>query len=66
MGYTDCIVSSPAAYVDLAVRLCSDREFRDQVSGQIMARNHALYGATSGIRELEDFFASAVGGKLGY
>jgi len=60
MNLLDCVVASPEEYVDLAVRLGTDREFRAQMSIKIMAANSVLYENHAGVRQLEDFLVSAV------
>ena len=37
MGVRDCVVSSPAEYVDLAVKLGTDMDFRAAISARILA-----------------------------
>lgn len=43
LGLADCVADSPARYVDLAVRLGTDEEFRRGVSGRIRERNDRLF-----------------------
>jgi protein O-GlcNAc transferase len=46
MGVLDCIASSPSGYVDTAIRLAEDAQFRTEVAQQIvnkysdLSRNH--------------------------
>jgi protein O-GlcNAc transferase len=60
MGITDCIVGNPEQYVDIAVRLGTDPEFRDQVSSKILDKQVILWEDAEVIREFERFFRQAV------
>lgn len=52
MGYTDLVAKTDDAYIDLAVRLANDREFRRAASDTILARNNVLYADTKVVAEL--------------
>lgn len=65
MQFRHCIVDSPEAYVDLAVRLGTDREFRQHVSGQILERADVLFEDPAEVHELERFLAWAAEGGSG-
>lgn len=58
MGIDDCIVQYPGEYIQLALRLGTDRPFRDSVRQKILSANSVLYENTSAVRGLEDFFKS--------
>jgi SAM-dependent methyltransferase len=60
MGLADCIAGSPREYVDLAVRLATEPEFRKSVETRILAANHVLYEDRQSLSELEDFLQVAV------
>jgi predicted O-linked N-acetylglucosamine transferase (SPINDLY family) len=60
MGITDCIATSAADYVDIAVRLGTDAERRREVKARILERNGALYEDPRVVREFERFFESAL------
>jgi predicted O-linked N-acetylglucosamine transferase (SPINDLY family) len=60
MDLTDCVASTPEAYVDTAVRLGTDRDYRTAVSEAIRSRNHVLYEDISAVTELEQFFLQAL------
>ena len=56
MGITDCIANSPAEYVDIAVRLATDRQAREDVRQRILGSSELLFDDLTAVRELEDFF----------
>jgi predicted O-linked N-acetylglucosamine transferase (SPINDLY family) len=56
MGLHDCVASTPEEYVDIAVRLGTDRDYRKAVSAAILSRNHILYEDLAAVKELEQFF----------
>lgn len=60
MGMMDCVVNDLSEYADLAVRLGTDRAFRNRVSAKIQSTCGILYENPAGVRELEDFFRDAV------
>ena len=55
MGVMDCVVSSPSEYIDLAVKLGTDADFRAAVSAKIQAGSDVLFENPAGVRELEEF-----------
>jgi protein O-GlcNAc transferase len=61
MGISDCIAASVEDYVEVAVRLGTDRQRRDCVRDKILSANHAIYENDAGVRELENFLIEAVG-----
>lgn len=56
MGYTDCVASSAADYVDKAVRLATQPDYRREVERAIAESSNALFEHAASVRELEDFF----------
>jgi len=60
MQVLDCLVHSPQEYIKTALRLGTDRDYREMVRGRILAANSSLYENSEGIRELEQFFQRAV------
>ena len=56
MGVTDCIACDAADYVDIALRLGRDAEWRGRISAAILARNDVLFDNDAGSVELADFF----------
>ena len=63
MGVSDCIASDRAAYVDLAVRLATDRDYREAIRAGILSRNDVLFEDTQAVVELERFFLRAATGS---
>ncbi len=61
MGIDDCITSSAEEYIELAVRIATDAEFRSSLQAKIVAAAPQLYESDAAVRELEDFFIDAVG-----
>jgi protein O-GlcNAc transferase len=59
MGFTELIADSLDSYVEIALRLANDREWRERVKTEIAARAHALYEDGRAVAELEDFFCAA-------
>ena len=60
MGVLDCVAHSPQEYIDIAVRLGTDPNYRQQVKDRILATNHVLYENLAAVRELEGFFQWAI------
>ena len=60
MGLMDCVVSSAGNYVELAVRLANDGEYRRTIHQEIMRRNDVLFEDIQVVREFERFFREAV------
>jgi predicted O-linked N-acetylglucosamine transferase (SPINDLY family) len=60
MGVRDCLAASPEEYVDLAVRLGTDKEYRAAISAKIKAAKPVLYENPAGVRELEEFLQEAI------
>jgi predicted O-linked N-acetylglucosamine transferase (SPINDLY family) len=59
MDVHDCIATSPQHYAELAVRVATDRDFREHVRDKILAANQVLYENPAGVRDLEDFILRA-------
>ena len=60
MGVTETIAATPDDYVDIAVRLGNDTEWRRSISEKIAAARHLVYRDKACIKGLEDFFEKAV------
>jgi len=56
MNLRDCVVHTPEEYVNLAVRLGTEDDYRLHIRSQITARNEVLFENPAGVRELEQFF----------
>jgi len=59
MGLGELVAASEEEYVDLAVRLARDGDYRDQVRRRIQSGRHVLYRDSAPIRALEEFLQSA-------
>ena len=60
MGVLDCIVQSPQEYVERAVRLGTDLDYRASIKDKIKTASDVLFENSSGMRELERFLQEAV------
>ena len=60
MAVLDCVVGSAEEYVDLAVRLGTDADFRAGVRGRIAGASDVLFENSLGVRDLEEFLRSVV------
>lgn len=60
MGILDCVVSSIDEYIDLACRIGCDEDFRDQLRLKFLSKSHLLFEDINAVREMEDFFESAL------
>jgi protein O-GlcNAc transferase len=60
MGFVECIASDAAEYVDLAVRLGTDRAYRETIHEKIMSRHAVLFEDIRVVHEFERFFREAV------
>lgn len=64
MGLGELVCPTAERYVDLAVRLGSEREQRDAVSAAIMQRNAVLFEDSAVVSGFEAFFRDAVANAL--
>jgi predicted O-linked N-acetylglucosamine transferase (SPINDLY family) len=60
MQFETCVASNSEDYVNLAVRLGTDPAFNNEVRAEINARSPTLFEDRAAVRELEEFFKSAV------
>jgi protein O-GlcNAc transferase len=58
MGFLDCVVSSPSQYIDLAVRLGTDRTYRQSIHENILATCPVLFEDRRAIQQYSEFFQS--------
>jgi protein O-GlcNAc transferase len=65
LGVTDTIAHDRDQYVDIAVRLGLDPEWRMQIARRMKANYKLLFGDARCVRALEDFFRSAVQERAG-
>jgi predicted O-linked N-acetylglucosamine transferase (SPINDLY family) len=64
MGITETIATSVDEYIELAVRLGLNSEWRYQISGKIASNKHLIYKDKTCITALEDFLVAVVQEKL--
>jgi predicted O-linked N-acetylglucosamine transferase (SPINDLY family) len=60
LGVTDTIAPTEAEYIDIAVRLGLDPEWRSEIVQQMQARHNYLYDDITCVRALEDFYRQVV------
>jgi protein O-GlcNAc transferase len=60
LGVSDTIAHDKDEYVEIAVRLGADREWRADVRNRMKDKHAQLYSDTNCVRALEDFFRSVV------
>jgi protein O-GlcNAc transferase len=60
MGIEETIASNKAEYVQMAIRLGKDAEYRQYISQQVAENKHKLYGDLKPVRALEDFLLQLV------
>jgi len=60
MGLEDLAARSPDDYVAMAVRLATDRDYREAVCRRIAERSEALFEDSGAVREHEGFFDYAL------
>jgi len=58
IGVLDCVANTLSAYVEIAIKLGTDKSWRDQVSSRIKDRQHLLFERCEIVDELSDFFYS--------
>jgi len=60
LGVLDCVAETPEEYVNIAVRLGRDADYRAAIGEKILANSDRLFEDTESVRELERFFQQAV------
>jgi predicted O-linked N-acetylglucosamine transferase (SPINDLY family) len=60
MQLLDCVAETPQRYVDIAVKLGTEPDYRAEIRSKISAANDVLYEDKEVVRELESFFEQAV------
>ena len=60
MKIDDCIVQYPGEYIQKALKLGKDPDYRASVKKKILERNSVLYENADAVRGLEEFFTSAL------
>jgi predicted O-linked N-acetylglucosamine transferase (SPINDLY family) len=62
MEILDLVATTPDEYVEIAVRLASDRDYREEIQARIAHSSPILFDDLSVVREHEQFFERAIGG----
>ncbi|MBG1265061.1 tetratricopeptide repeat protein [Nostoc sp. WHI] len=60
MGIEETIASNKAEYIQIAIRLGKDAEYRQYISQQVADNKHKLYGDLKPVRALEDLLLQLV------
>ena len=60
MGMSECVAENPTHYVDLAVRLGTDAEFRDHVSRRIRQTSDVLFEDQQAVDEHARIFRELI------
>ena len=60
MGILDCIARDPEDYINIAVRLGTDRDHARQIRARILANGHVLFENPRVIEEFERFFLRVI------
>ena len=60
IGVQDCIAQSAKDYVELALRIAADREFREDLRSRILEKVDLLFEDERAVEELAEFFRRAV------
>jgi predicted O-linked N-acetylglucosamine transferase (SPINDLY family) len=55
MGIGDCVATTPDHYVEIALLLANDAEWREEVRRRILERNSALFENDQGVSDLAQF-----------
>ncbi len=59
MGFMELVADSLDSYVEIALRLANDGDWREQVKNEIATRSAVLYEDASVVTEMEDFLCAA-------
>ena len=54
MGLDDMVARTEEQYVDLAVRLCQDRAYRNEFRNRMLEARHVLFDDIAPVRALEE------------
>src|SRR5208337_4116099 len=60
MGVMDLVCEDSEQYIQRAVRLANDADWKKQISEKILERNGILYSNPDSVRELEQFLLYAI------
>lgn len=59
MEMDECIAQTPEQYINISLRLGTDKNFRDSMKAKILSRSAVLYEDMEVVREFERFFVEA-------
>ena len=59
LGLTELVATSDSDYVELAVKLAQDADYRDRIRGRLAASRETLYDDVAPVRALENFLVEA-------
>lgn len=59
MGLSDLIAEDEESYLELALRLAQDADFKSRMQADISANSHKLFETIETVREMETFFQAA-------
>ena len=65
MGLAELVAQSEEGYVELAVRLAREAEYREHIRRRVAESRHVLFEDTAPIRALEAFLIEAAGRRAG-
>jgi protein O-GlcNAc transferase len=60
MGVMDCVANDAASYIETALRLANDKDWREEVRRKIRANADVLFEDMEMVRELEEFFEASI------
>ena len=63
MDFTDCVAESPEQYIKIAVKLGTDKKYRQTIQQKIADNRSILYENMTAVQEIEDFLISAFAEK---
>ena len=64
MNVMDCVAHDAESYVNTAIRLVHETDFRVSVRKKIAEKSHLLFNNTSAIDEISDIFERMIIGSL--
>jgi predicted O-linked N-acetylglucosamine transferase (SPINDLY family) len=60
MGINTCIAKTPEEYIEIAIKLGTQSDYRTQIKTEILQKNQVLYENQQAVLEFEDFFLKAL------
>ncbi len=64
MNVYDCIAGSEDDYINIAVKIATDKTLRNEISSRILQASDVLFENSKVIDEFERFFTDAVAGEV--